>query len=79
MFCNFSESERCIAIVQDSVSVLLHCLEMADSVSVAVQGITWEVQEGVKCASFLRRVYEEVIVLKTCYSGMYMQFTFSNT
>ncbi|XP_010268229.1 PREDICTED: uncharacterized protein LOC104605241 [Nelumbo nucifera] len=55
------ESERCIALLEDSVFVLLRCLETVDTDLVASKGyFAWEVEEGVKCASFLRRIYEEI-------------------
>ena len=49
-----SEAGRCVALVEDSVSVLLSCLEMVDL------NFAWGLQEAVKCASFFRRIYEEV-------------------
>lgn len=56
-----SECEKCIAILQDSVCVLLHCLETVETDSVVRNGyFSWVVEEGVKCACFLRRIYEEV-------------------
>jgi hypothetical protein len=61
VFVSSSECERCIALLEASVSVLLHCLEMVDTDSVARKGyFSWELEEGVKCACFLRRIYEEV-------------------
>ncbi|KAF8405366.1 hypothetical protein HHK36_010270 [Tetracentron sinense] len=55
-----SESERCVALLEDSVCVLLHCLETVGTDVVVRKGcFAWQVQEGVKCASFLRRIYEE--------------------
>ncbi|CAK9138332.1 unnamed protein product [Ilex paraguariensis] len=55
-----SESQRCVAILEDSVCILLRCLEMVNIDPVVRKGyFSWEVQEGVKCACFLRRVYEE--------------------
>lgn len=59
-----SETERCVALLEDSASVLLHCLEMVDPAAVVRKCyFTWEVPEAVKCASFLRRIYEEVCVI----------------
>ncbi|XP_031260000.1 uncharacterized protein LOC116118175 [Pistacia vera] len=56
-----SECEQCIALLEESVRVLLHCLETVDTDLVVRKGyFSWEVQEGVKCACFLRRIYEEV-------------------
>lgn len=60
-FRNSSECERCIAVLQASVGVLLHCLETVDANAVVRKGFfSWEVEEGVKCAGCLRRIYEEV-------------------
>ncbi|RVW13192.1 hypothetical protein CK203_097768 [Vitis vinifera] len=57
-----SECEQCIALLEDSVCVLLRCLETVDADSVVRKGyFSWEVEEGVKCACFLRRIYEEEI------------------
>lgn len=59
-----SESKRCIAILEASVCVLLQCLETVDSKSKTRNGyFSWEVEEGVKCAYCLRRIYEEVGVV----------------
>ncbi|KAL7118637.1 hypothetical protein ACP275_02G015800 [Erythranthe tilingii] len=56
-----SETRDCIALLEDSVSVLLHCLETVNVHHVdGRESFAWEVQEAVKCASCLRRVYEEV-------------------
>lgn len=56
-----SECERCIAVLEESVALLLHCLETVDADLVVRKGyFSWEIQEGVKCACFLRRIYEEV-------------------
>lgn len=60
-FLTCSECERCIALLEASVSILLYCLETVDADSVARKGyFSWELEEGVKCACFLRRIYEEV-------------------
>lgn len=60
-FVNSSECERCIALLEASVRVLLHSLETMDTNSVVINGyFSWEVEEGVKCAYSLRRIYEEV-------------------
>ncbi|XP_068646628.1 uncharacterized protein [Aristolochia californica] len=55
------EYGRCIALLEDSVCHLLYCLETvgADLVS-QKKCLFLEMQEATKCASFLRRVYEEV-------------------
>lgn len=59
--CISSESERCIALLQESVRTLLQCLETVDADLLVRKGyFTLGVQEGIKCASFLRRIYEEV-------------------
>lgn len=56
-----SECEGYVALLQASVRVLLYCLETLDAVVVAREGFfSWEVEEGVKCACSLRRIYEEV-------------------
>ncbi|CAK7329555.1 unnamed protein product [Dovyalis caffra] len=56
-----SESEQCIALLQVSERALLHCLEMVGvDLSVRKGYFSWEVQEGVKCAHSLRRIYEEL-------------------
>lgn len=50
-----------MALLEDSVSTLLYCLEMVDSGLASKNDyLAWEVEEGIKCASFLRRIYEEV-------------------
>ncbi|KAK3001092.1 hypothetical protein RJ639_021465 [Escallonia herrerae] len=55
------ESQQCIALLEDSVSVLLHCLETVDIDQAVGKGHPiWLVQEGVKCACSLRRIYEEI-------------------
>lgn len=62
VFLISSECERCIAVLQDSVSLLLHCLETVDTDLVVRKGyFSWEIKEGVKCACLLRRIYEEVL------------------
>lgn len=56
-----SECEQCIALLEASVSVLLRCLETVDTDPVTRKGyFSWDLEEGVKCACFLRRIYEEV-------------------
>ncbi|KAJ9551669.1 hypothetical protein OSB04_015714 [Centaurea solstitialis] len=55
------ESLQHIALLQASVSVLLHCLEMVNNEqSVRKSYVVWGVQEGAKCGAFLRRIYEEI-------------------
>ncbi|GAB2267950.1 hypothetical protein Dimus_002925 [Dionaea muscipula] len=56
-----SECIQYIALLQKSIQTLLHSLELVDIDSSYKEGyFTWEVQEGIKCASQLRRVYEEI-------------------
>uniref|UniRef100_A0A1D1YWY4 Unhealthy ribosome biogenesis protein 2 n=1 Tax=Anthurium amnicola TaxID=1678845 RepID=A0A1D1YWY4_9ARAE len=56
-----SEAAHCIALLEDSVRVLLTCLESIDAGLVSQKCyFSLDMQEAVKCASFLRRVYEEV-------------------
>ncbi|XP_038902651.1 uncharacterized protein LOC120089295 [Benincasa hispida] len=56
-----SECKRSIAQLQASVSVLLHSLERVGPDPKFMGGyFSWKVEEGVKCASFLRRIYEEI-------------------
>ncbi|CAH1429606.1 unnamed protein product [Lactuca virosa] len=55
------ESLQHIALLQASVSVLLHCLEMVNNDQTTLKGyFVWGLQEGVKCGAFLRRIYEEI-------------------
>ncbi|XP_016491227.2 uncharacterized protein LOC107810906 isoform X3 [Nicotiana tabacum] len=79
MLCNVlkhhrSEARRCIALLEDSVGRLLNCLEMVCTSSVEGDYFGWEVQEGVKCAGFLRRVYEEIRQQKDVYGDHCFQF-----
>ncbi|PIN12735.1 hypothetical protein CDL12_14653 [Handroanthus impetiginosus] len=70
-----SETRQCIALLEDSVSVLLHCLEIVKVDRVAgKESFALEVQEAVKCASSLRRVYEEVRQQKDVYGQSSFQF-----
>ncbi|PHT32368.1 Proline-rich receptor-like protein kinase PERK7 [Capsicum baccatum] len=57
-----SETHCCIALLEDSVGRLLNCLEMVRTNPVGGDYFGWEVQGGVKCASLLRRVYEESVL-----------------
>lgn len=60
-FVIYSECKRCIAQLLASVSVLLHSLERVGPAPDTMGGyFSWKVDEGVKCACFLRRIYEEV-------------------
>ncbi|XP_059295401.1 uncharacterized protein LOC132048725 [Lycium ferocissimum] len=69
-----NETRRCIALLEDSVGMLLNCLEMVCTSSVGGDYFGWEVQGGVKCASFLRRVYEEIRQHKDVYGDNCFQF-----
>ena len=61
MFLIVRECVRCIALLQNSLQILLRCVEIVNSDSEDQDDyFTWKVEEGVKCASYLRRVYEEV-------------------
>ncbi|KAL1324470.1 hypothetical protein HN51_034645 [Arachis hypogaea] len=57
-----SECKQCVAHLEASVAVLLNCLEtVVDNESTVNKGcFSWEIDEGVKCACFLRRVFEEI-------------------
>ncbi|CAI9299348.1 unnamed protein product [Lactuca saligna] len=54
------ESLQHIALLEASVSVLLHCLEMVNNDQTTLESVVWGLQEGVKCGAFLRRIYEEI-------------------
>ncbi|XP_011088507.1 uncharacterized protein LOC105169716 isoform X2 [Sesamum indicum] len=70
-----SETRQCMALLEDSVSVLLHCLEIVNIDPVAGgKFFAWEVEEAVKCASSLRRVYEEVRQQKDVFGQCSFQF-----
>ncbi|KAL6526040.1 hypothetical protein OROHE_015564 [Orobanche hederae] len=70
-----SETWLCIALLEDSVSALLHCLEIVNNNGVVRRdNFAWEVQEAVKCASSLRRVYEELRQQKDVFGGCSFQF-----
>ncbi|KAH6820286.1 hypothetical protein C2S53_014024 [Perilla frutescens var. hirtella] len=70
-----SETRQCIALLQDSVSVLLHCLETVNTNHIAGREFfAWEIQEAVICASSLRRVYEEVRQQKDVFGQFSFQF-----
>ncbi|KAJ4967043.1 hypothetical protein NE237_018892 [Protea cynaroides] len=70
-----SETERCVVLIEDSVSVLLHCLEMVDIDLMARKGyFALDVQQGVNCASFLRRIYEEIRQQKDILGRYCFQF-----
>ncbi|XP_022748029.1 uncharacterized protein LOC111297639 [Durio zibethinus] len=70
-----SECERCIAVLEESVSLLLHCLESVDADLMVRKGyFSWEIQEGVTCACFLRRIYEEIRQQKDVFGGHCYKF-----
>ncbi|XP_042507828.1 uncharacterized protein LOC122083947 [Macadamia integrifolia] len=70
-----SETERCIALLEDSVSALLLCLETVDTDLMVRKGyFAWDVRQGVKCASFLRRIYEEIRQQKNILGRYCFQF-----
>ncbi|KAI6681845.1 hypothetical protein NL676_035726, partial [Syzygium grande] len=70
-----SECERYIALLQDSTSVLLNCLETVNMDLVVSQGyLSWDVHEGVKCACSLRRIYEELRQQKDVYGHHCFKF-----
>ncbi|CAD6202536.1 unnamed protein product [Miscanthus lutarioriparius] len=55
------EIGHCVALLEDSVSILLGCLESTDSKMVNMAGyFAWNMEEALKCASFFRRIYEEM-------------------
>ncbi|KAL2455481.1 Nucleolar 27S pre-rRNA proCES [Forsythia ovata] len=69
------ETQQCLALLEDSVSVLLQCLEIVNIDSVTRKDyFAWEVQEAVMCASSLRRVYEEVRQQKDVFGCSSFQF-----
>ncbi|KAE8719112.1 Urb2/Npa2, putative isoform 2 [Hibiscus syriacus] len=70
-----SECERCIAVLEQSVSFLLHCLETMDDDLVVQKGyFSWDIQKGVKCAGSLRRIYEEIRQQKDMFAGHCYKF-----
>lgn len=70
-----SESQQCIALLEGAVYVLLSCLEMVDvDPAIRKDYFAWKLQEGVKCAYFLRRIYEEIRQQKDVYSRQCFQF-----
>ncbi|KAG6382246.1 hypothetical protein SASPL_158120 [Salvia splendens] len=57
------ETRQCIALLQDSVTVLLHCVETVNTKHAPGREIfEWEIQV---CAGSLRRIYEEEVCLLT--------------
>ncbi|XP_039174237.1 uncharacterized protein LOC104455509 [Eucalyptus grandis] len=70
-----SECERDIALLQDSTSVLLNCLETVNMDLVVRQAyLSRDVREGVKCACSLRRIYEELRQQKDVYGRHCFKF-----
>ncbi|XP_037425949.1 uncharacterized protein LOC119291314 [Triticum dicoccoides] len=70
-----SEVGQCVAVLEDSVNILLSCLESADSKMVSMAGcFTWNKEEALKCASFFRRIYEEMRQQKTIMEHHSMHF-----
>ncbi|PHT31745.1 hypothetical protein CQW23_28082 [Capsicum baccatum] len=59
---HISETRRCIPFLEDSVGRLLNCLEMVRTSPVGEDYFGCEVQGGVKCASFHRRVLTTRVV-----------------
>ncbi|CAA7391335.1 unnamed protein product [Spirodela intermedia] len=56
-----SETAQCIALLEDSVNTLLTCLEsLHEDNARQKSSFVLDIKEAVTCASFLRRVYEEV-------------------
>ncbi|KAK9148249.1 hypothetical protein Scep_007006 [Stephania cephalantha] len=56
-----SESEQCISLLEDSLNIMIRCLEAVENESLCLKDyFAWNVEEGIKCASFLRRIYEEI-------------------
>ncbi|WCJ39554.1 hypothetical protein M5689_020535 [Euphorbia peplus] len=70
-----SDSEQCIALLQESARVLLHCLETVDSeLTSRKQYFQIGVEEGVRCACSLRRIYEELRQQKKKFSKHCFKF-----
>ncbi|CAA6655938.1 unnamed protein product [Spirodela intermedia] len=62
-----SETAQCIALLEDSVNTLLTCLEsLHEDNARQKSSFVLDIKEAVTCASFLRRVYEEVWSLYGC-------------
>ncbi|KAG0451634.1 hypothetical protein HPP92_026152 [Vanilla planifolia] len=72
------EAVHCISLLEESVSTLLCCLELVGSHVTKRHGyFSWELGEAIKCASFLRRIYEEIRHQKDTL-GRYASFFLSN-
>lgn len=73
-----SEADRCIAMLEDSVSTLLNCLEMVDADLYKGKFYCgWGIKEAAKCASFFRRIYEEIRQQRVIF-GKYSIYFLSN-
>ncbi|GLJ26271.1 hypothetical protein SUGI_0504910 [Cryptomeria japonica] len=60
------ESGHCISLLGDSLRIFLFCLEIVDlHTTEKLKAYCWTMQEGIKCACWLRRVYEEMGQHKT--------------
>lgn len=58
-----SECRQCVAHLEASVAVLLNCMEtVSDDESKMNKGF-FSSEEELKCACFMRRIYEEVCCL----------------
>ncbi|KAK6946382.1 Nucleolar 27S pre-rRNA processing, Urb2/Npa2, C-terminal [Dillenia turbinata] len=69
------ESQLCIALLEDSVRALLHSLERVNTNQMVRNNqFEWDVENGVRCASFLRRIYEELRQQKDVYGGHCFRF-----
>ncbi|KAM7274051.1 hypothetical protein ACFE04_028715 [Oxalis oulophora] len=64
--------EQCVPLLEGSVHILLDCLETANNDLVVC--FAWNTQEAVKCASFLRRIYEELRQHKDIFDKHYFKF-----
>ncbi|KFK29569.1 hypothetical protein AALP_AA7G151800 [Arabis alpina] len=67
-----SETVGCMATLQESVSALLYCLETAGNK--LGNRASWEVEEGIRCACFLRRIFEELRQQKDVYGEHCFKF-----
>lgn len=69
------ECKGSIAVLEASVSALLHCLETVDALLLGKRGyLPWGVEERLKCASFLRRIYEEIRQQKDVFAKHSFKF-----
>ncbi|CAN0910103.1 hypothetical protein LINGRAHAP2_LOCUS26115 [Linum grandiflorum] len=73
-----NESEPSVALLQESSSVLLHCLETVNTDSDDGKGyFSWNTDEGVKCACFFRRIYEELRQQRDVFGKYCSKFLYS--